>query len=384
MSADEQGSGNIEYSFNKKRYYEIINKNRDDFNIYYCITMLISFFFLTGSFLVGGTSVSQYSSIETNEEGKNPKVILDRKLYNWFSEFCLGSPYNIMSIHKDGLRELLTSNEKEEGKEAELYIGFKQHSYLFLIIVNLIGIMIIIEALVKNLMTSIIVNFVQENNNNNPYNNPNNVTKNTEKANTFIQKNYSRLMSLSFLFLIPFTTTYVVKYIFSMDKYDIKKTFWIKNYIFISLIIPTVILIIYRISGHESISLFDMIDKFIYNKDKEYINFMKQMFYIKFFIIYMFLFIFIIFLCMHWIYGNINKYISSGFWKYFYYTFIIFSIYWLIPKVLSSNAISTLYNVYKKDNVNKEEEEIIKGIQKYGVQSLYDLIVKYNYPCFKK
>ena len=87
---------------------------------------------------------------------------------------------------------------------------------------------------------------------------------------------------------------------------------------------------------------------------------------------------------MHWIYGSINKYISDGFWKYVYYTFIIFSIYFIIPQILSSNAVSTLYNVYKKDNVNKEENEIIKGIQKFGAQSLYDIIVKYNYPCFKK
>ena len=379
----EQGSGNIEYSFNKQRYFEIIKKNVSLFNTYYCVVVLISFFFLTGSFLLKGIALTDYISMQEDNDGKMQKIV-DRKSYNWFSEFCLGSPYNIISMHRDGLKEILTKKEQKENKQPNVYIGFKQNTYLFLIITNLIGILIIVEALVKNLMSSIIVNFVQENKNNNPYNNPEIITKVNDSPNVYINKNYSKLMSLSFLFLIPFSTTYVVKYLFSMDRYDIKKTEWIKNYIFISLVIPTIILIIYRLTGHKSITLFDTIDKYIEGKDKEYVNFMKQMFNLKFFIIYMFLFIFIIFLCMHWIYGSINKYISDGFWKYVYYIFIIFSIYFIIPQILSSNAVSTLYNVYKKDNVNKEENEIIKGIQKYGAQSLYDIIVKYNYPCFKK
>ena len=379
----EQGSGNIEYSFNKQRYFEIIKNNVSLFNTYYCVVVLISFFFLTGSFLLKGIALTDYISIQEDDDGKMQRIV-DRKSYNWFSEFCLGSPYNIISMHRDGLKEILTKKEQKEDKQPNVYIGFKQNTYLFLIITNLIGILIIVEALVKNLMSSIIVNFVQENKNNNPYNNPEIITKVNDSPNVYINKNYSKLMSLSFLFLIPFSTTYVVKYLFSMDRYDIKKTEWIKNYIFISLVIPTIILIIYRLTGHKSITLFDTIDKYIEGKDKEYVNFMKQMFNLKFFIIYMFLFIFIIFLCMHWIYGSINKYISDGFWKYVYYIFIIFSIYFIIPQILSSNAVSTLYNVYKKDNVNKEENEIIKGIQKYGAQSLYDIIVKYNYPCFKK
>lgn len=379
----EQGSGNIAYSFNKDRYYKIISKNISTFNTYYCAVILISFFFLTGSFLTSGISLAGYITKSKNENGKE-ETILDRKNYNWFSEYCLGSPYNIISMHRDGIKEILTTKEQEEGKEPVTYIGFKQNTYLFLIITNLIGILIIIEALVKNLMSSIIVSFVQENKNNNPYKNPEIITKVDKPATGYINENYSKLMSLSFLFLIPFTTTYVLYYVFSMDRYDIKKTAWIKYYIFISLIIPTILIIFYRFTGHKSITLFDTIDKYIHIKDKEYINFMKQMFNLKFFIIYIFLFIFMIFLSMHWIYGSINKYISDGFWKYVYYAFVIFSIYFIIPKVLSSNAVSTLYNVYKRDNVNKEENEIIKGIQKDGAQSLYDLIVKYNYPCFKK
>ena len=110
---------------------------------------------------------------------------------------------------------------------------------------------------------------------------------------------------------------------------------------------------------------------------------MKQMFNLKFFIIYTFLFVALIFLCLHWIYGPINKYITGN-WKYVCYAMIIIIIYLIIPAILTSNALSTLYNVFKKNNMDKSEDEIINNIQKEGCQSLYDLIVKYNYPCFKK
>ena len=78
-----------------------------------------------------------------------------------------------------------------------------------------------------------------------------------------------------------------------------------------------------------------------------------------------------------------NKFVT-GIWKYVYYIFILVTIYLIIQKILASNAISTVYNIFKKDNVDGTESEIISNIEKYGCQSIYDIIVKYNYPCFKK
>ena len=374
-----QGIGNINYSFDKKKYREIISKNIFIFEKYYIITMFISFFFLTGSFILNGTALSEYK--KTDEDDENREYI-DRKALIYFSEFCLGSPFKLFEYHEDGILEKLTEEEIEEEKNPITYIGFTQNSYILLIITNLIGIFILIEALLKNLMSSIIVNYVQVNKENNPYKNPNCITKIDEEPIYYINKNYSRLTSLSFLFIIPFLTPFFLKFI-NLDRYDIKKTQWIKYYIFLSLIFPTVILLVYRLTGHSSITLFDTIDKFIQNKDKEYINFMKQMFNLKFFIIFTFLFIFIIFLCLQWIYGSINKTVT-GYTKYFYYFIVIVSIYFVIPAILSTNAVSTLYNVFKENNIDKSESETIKNLETKGVQSLYDLIVKYNYPCFKK
>lgn len=374
-----QGAGNINYSFDKNKYTQIISKNIFIFEKYYIITMFICFFFLTGSFIMNGISLQKYKKID---EDNNNVIHEDRKAKIYFSTFCLGSPFNIMNMHENGILENLTNEEIEDEKNPVTYIGFTQESYIFLIITQLIGIFVIIEALIKNLMSSIIVNYVQENKENNPYNNPNCITKINESPDLYINKNYSRLCSLSFLFIIPFLTPYFLKFI-KLDRYDVKKTEWIKIAIFISLIIPTVILLLYRITGDPSITLFDTIDRFIQNKDKDYINFMKQMFNLKFFIIFTFLFIFVLFLCLHWIYGDINKNVT-GYMKYFYYFIIIVSIYFVIPKILSTNAVSTLYNVFKQNNIDKSESETVRALEKFGVQSLYDLIVKYNYPCFKK
>jgi hypothetical protein len=383
---ENQGSGNIDYSFDKTKYYKIIDDNISTFSGYYIIIIFISFFFITGSFIFDGQSLSRYISKEKNNNGKLIEHI-ENKVYKLFKQFCFESPYNIIEMDEKGIEiennsEDNNNNNNNDNKQKWIFIGFTQKTYLFLIITNLIGVFILIEALVKNLMSSIIVNFVQENKQNNPYDNSNCIIKIDESPDSYIKGNYRKLMGLSYLFLIPCLIPFVLKFL-NLDLYDIKKTKWVKYYIFISLIIPTILLIIYRLTGHKSITIFDTINKFIQNKDLPYINFMKQMFNLKFFIILIFLFILIIFVCLFWIYSSVNKDIN-GYLKYFYYLIIIFTIYFFIPSILSSNAVSSLYSVYKDNNIENNEIDTINSIEKGGVQSLYDLIVKYNYPCFKK
>ena len=384
---ENQGIGNIDYSFDKTKYYKIIDDNVSTFSGYYIIIIFICFFFITGSFMFGGQSLSRYMSVAKDSNGKIIETI-ENKLYLHFKQFCFESPYNIIEMNKEGIviednsDDNNDNNNKDKFKNKWTFIGFTQKTYIFLIISNLIGVFILIEALVKNLMSSIIVNFVQENKQNNPYNNSNCIIKIDERPDSYIKGNYRILMGLSYLFLIPCLIPFVLNFL-NLDLYDIKKTKWVKYYIFISLIAPTIILLIYRITGHKSITIFNTIDKFIQNKDINYINFMKQMFNLKFFIIFIFLFIFIIFICLYWIYGSVNKNLS-GYKKYFYYFIIIFTMYFLIPSILSSNAVSSLYCVYKDNNIENSEIDTIRSIGKNGVQSLYDLIVKYNYPCFKK
>ena len=42
---NNQGSGNINYSFDKNKYYSILNQNTSLFTVYYIMIIFISFFF---------------------------------------------------------------------------------------------------------------------------------------------------------------------------------------------------------------------------------------------------------------------------------------------------------------------------------------------------
>jgi len=71
--SDQEG-GNIAYSFNKNDYYNIIKTNKTLFHAYYIITVFVSFFFLTGSFVLNGISIGKWKTIEEiheNKPGKN-------------------------------------------------------------------------------------------------------------------------------------------------------------------------------------------------------------------------------------------------------------------------------------------------------------------------
>ena len=52
--------------------------------------------------------------------------------------------------------------------------------------------------------------------------------------------------------------------------------------------------------------------------------------------------------------------------------------------ILSKTAVSTIYYVYKENSISKDENDVISSIENNGSNSIYDLIIKYNYPCFKR
>ena len=359
MSTENQGSGDIDYSFNKKEYYKIINSNISTFKSYYIVIALICFWFLTG------LSVKRYKTFD--DEGK-----LQISPYNKtiFEKLCFNSPFNIISMSDDLKTPLFEASD--------YFIGLSQKSYLVIICSYIFAFMILCEYLVKNLMASIIVNYVQENKHNNPYNNPNCITKIDESSSYYINKNYSMITSLSLYFLVPYLIPIILDFM-NLDKYDVKKSPLLKYIIFLGILSPVILVIITRIVSLFSVDIFDTINKFIDKKDYSYINFMKEMFNLKFIILFSFIFIILCFLMFHWIYGSFNVLVSSK-WKNWWYAFIIIFIFFIIPEILASNALSSLYNVFKKVDM----EDDLEQIEKEGVFSLYQLIVKYNYPCFKK
>jgi len=261
---------------------------------------------------------------------------------------------------------------------SDYFIGLSQKSYLVLICSYIFAFMILCEYLVKNLMASIIVNYVQKNKNNNPYNNSDCITKIDESSSYYINKNYSMITTLSLYFLVPYLIPVILDFM-NLDKYDIKKSPILKYIIFLGILSPVILVIITRIISLFTVDIFDTINKFVDKKDYNYINFMKKMFNLKFIILFSFIYIILCFLMFHWIYGSFNVLVSSR-WKNWWYAFIIIFIFFIIPAILVSNALSSLYNVFKKIDM----EDDLEQIEKEGVFSLYQLIVKYNYPCFKK
>lgn len=359
MSTSNQSSGNIDYSFNKKKYYEIINSNSSTFVSYYWITVIICFWYISG------LNIVKYKT--KNIEGK---LMTDIKYKSYFESLCFESPFNIISMGDD-----LKTTAFESSND---FIGLSQKSYLVLVCSYVLGFMILVEYLVKNLMASIIVNYVQENKKNNPYQNPNCITKIDESPSYYINKNYSMISTLSFYFLLPYFIPVILKFM-NLDKYDIKKSPWLKYIIFIGLLSPVIMVIITRIVSIFNVDIFDTINTFIDKKDYGYIDFMKRMFNLKFIILFTFLYIILCFLLLHWLYGSYNMLISESSKKWVY-GFIFIFIFFIIPSILKSNALSALYNVYKKIDI----EDNLEQIENEGVFSLYQLIVKYNYPCFKK
>ena len=59
--------------------------------------------------------------------------------------------------------------------------------------------------------------------------------------------------------------------------------------------------------------------------------------------------------------------------------FIPIFIIFFVQSIIFSNKLDDI-----KGNNKNSTSEIVNNINKNGVSSLYELLVKYNYPCFKK
>jgi len=262
----------------------------------------------------------------------------------------------------------------------------------------------------KNFILSVILNIIQTNRHNNPYNNPNFISKINEKPYTSVISNYFTITTLSLVFLLPFLIKYVKNFL-GFDNYDIKKSSWF-NYIVLFLIFsPLIITIITRASIKKKLDVFPHIYKFIDNSDYQYVDYIKSSFTIKFTTISVFLLIFFSFIYLIFIYCNFQ--VLNTKYKIITYLLIFFLLFLFIPAVLllfcylcifssrggndnlykgSGYIIDSKYESnkfveeedYSKDDLDQEGLNEIKNIETKGVFSLYQLLVKYNYPCFFK
>jgi hypothetical protein len=350
-------TGNINYSLNKNDFYKIITGGIFLFLPFYYILTIISLLFIYK------IKYTQYIFPE-----RLPEYQLDNDPITFFKSITFNSPFNILKIVRDF--------KKINGSEKEKYIGLEQYSYVLIIISYLIVYIVILEGLVRNLLFSIYINIIQLNPNNNPHNNLDCVKKTIHNAKALTMANYTAILSLSIIFIIPFLTPYII-YFLGFDNFDIKKSGWISYLIFFLVFLPIIFIFITKATFFKKLEIFHGMEKFVENSDIEFIKFVKSTFNIKFYSILVFIFIIIMYSYNSLVYIN-YKYSSTM--KIVMYIIIGILIFVFIPLFLIFLALSVLVTTNYKNPIT----DYVDDIQKNGVSSLYELLVKYNYPCFLK
>ena len=349
-----QGTGNINYSFNKNNFVKIITTTLFAFVPFYFIVVLLSFIYLYSI---------RFQSYYYPERNNNYKI--NEKLIHFFKSITIGSPFNILEL-------------EEYNKDDKKLIGLSGESYLKLIIAYVITLIIIIDSLVRNLLYSIYSNFIQINLNNNPYKNQNCILKINQSPNISISANYVAISSLSFVFIIPFIIPFLIYYM-KFDNYDIKHSSWFKYVILFLIFYPFIILFLTRTSLKKKLDILPDLKKFLDTNDYNFVdkitnNYIFNMSSNIIFIIIIFIF------CYYTLIYSEFKYDTKN--KFFIYTIIILILFIFIPLFFMFFILSLTLN--NKNIQSDKEYKIIKNIQKNGLNGLYDLIVKYNYPCFVK
>jgi hypothetical protein len=348
-----QGTGNINYSLNKNDFYKILSGNIFLFIPFYFILIAISIIYI---FTIKYTQY--YFS------NRSPNYKLDANIEHYFKSITYHSPFDIMGLsYKD-----INSNK---------YMGLSQISYIIIILSYIITFLIILQGAIRNFIYSIYVSIIQVNPHNNPYNNVNNISKINELPVKSIMANYTLILTLSLVFLIPFGIPYIIK-LFSFDNYDIKHNTWFSYILLFLLFSPLIIVLLLYSYFNKALSIFGNLNKFIESSDYSFVNYISSNFNFKIYSILPFILIIMLFCYFQFVYVQINYNKLTD--KIIAYSKIFFLIFIFIPIIVLFFSLSLLF-----DNKTMENgEDIIDNIQKYGISSLYDLLVKYNYPCFQK
>lgn len=354
-----QSSGNINYSLNKNDFYKVIVGGITSFIPFYYIVTIISLIYLY--------TIRNQQYIFPDREKKYRK---DEDLPHYLKSITFNSPFNILEIS-------YFPTENNENNSMPYYIGLKKSSYIILVVSYLVTYLVILEGLLRNFIYTIIINIIQVNPINNPYNNINCVTKLTTNANTLTSANYSGITTLSLVFLVPFAIPYLIK-ILKFDNFDIKKNKWFSYVLLFLILFPFIIILISRASFNSKLEIFSNLNNYVEPKDISFINYISNLFNFKLYQII--IFIFILIATAYYLLLNIEIKFSDNKYKSLAYGLIFFILFILIPVILVFFGLSIVYS----NNYSEPVSDILADIEKNPVGSLYELLVKYNYPCIKK
>jgi hypothetical protein len=349
--SSNQGTGNINYSFDISTIYNKI-KSHKLFLFNYYLSIFISLIYLYT------IRVKRYIYDEFK----------DYNIESYFKTITLCFPNDIMKS------EPMKSNLDNNSRGKMLFYGLTKKSYLIIISLYVISILIIISEYSKNSIFNILTTFIQLVKNNNPYNNPNMVSKSKNDNNKEYIANNSKIFGLLFLFFVPFLIPYFLK-LFGFDNYDVKKNMFAGITVCVLLLFPFIFILFSKIIFGKHLDLLDGIDKYVETKDIPYINKITDSYKYKSLIKYGFIFIILVYvyyLILHLdIDGNSLK----------KKVFIYFILLLFIPFILIYNNLEIIFLNFSNENFNS------KNVQKYfknGCNNLLGLIIKYNYSCIEK
>ena len=354
-----QSNGNINYSLNKNDFYKVIFGATISFIPFYYIVTIISLIYLY--------TIRYKQYIFPDRDKKYRK---DEDLLHYLKSITTNSPFNILGLS-------YFPSENNENNSIPHYIGLQKSSYIILIISYLVTYLVILEGLLRNFIYSIIINIIQVNPINNPYKNMNCVTKLTTNANASTSANYSGIASLALVFLVPFGIPYLIK-ILKFDNFDIKKNKWLSYVILFLVLFPFIIILLSRASFNSKLEIFSNLNNYVEPKDISFVNYISNLFNFKLYQIL--IFIFILVATSYYLLLNIEVKFTENKYKSMAYGLIFFILFILIPIILVFTGLSIVYS----NNYSEPVSDILANIQKNPVGSLYELLVKYNYPCIKK
>jgi hypothetical protein len=267
--------------------------------------------------------------------------------------------------------------------EGKNYVGLSSHSYYLIIASYIISLIIILEGLLRNFIFSIYVNMVQINSNNNPYNNTACVQKISDNPIILSTANYTGILSLSYIFLIPFILPFLISFL-KFDNYDIKHNGWFKYIILFFIFYPIIFIFLSKAVLYKKLEIFPGLNKFLVKKDYPFTTFLRNNFAFKISTILVFLFIILVYSYYKIVYADLKCITLKS--KIITYVLIFLLIFAFLPIFFMFFSFSFLFlNKEKVDptisTINSIQNEINNN---KSINSLYELLVKYNYPCFMK
>ena len=343
-----KNKGDKQYSINKSDIYKIISENGVLFLFYYLIFLVFSLLYII--------NIRYQKYIFHSKKGST----VEESVVTFFKSITLNSPLNIMSfVQKDD------------------YMGLSSTSYFILFTCYAVAFLIILEGYIRTFLFSVVSSVVMLNKDNNPYKNSSMLTKVNESIAKIVSENYSKIFSLTFVFFLPFAIPYLLKFL-KMDNYDIKKYSWLSYLIFFLVISPIVFILLSRATLSSKLRVFDGSFKFVEPIDVPFLEHIESVFDSRYTLLCFFLFIVFVFCYSHIVYIMMQPTRS----KQFLYGFSVFAILFLfIPFLLIIFTLSVLFSSLQR---KESSQNMYDQIKEQGVSTIYELLIKYNYPCFPK